>query len=295
MGATRRYRRRLQGRRQPKPSMMSPQEAVALVEHEIEAERARAGGPPAPAPITPATRERLARHKADLLDPAVTRQEDLDRIHNEFRDWVDTLPADEADAGHQALNEFIDGVSRGRPRREASPSRPLDDYSPAVAAILDEAMSADEPYWNVKLIHSDPQGPCDAPGCLEHHEPRKPGDSTHADFGYTHGLFERYGLPELHCPAYPAATVAEGFGLPYRAIGEILNATAARAIAGELTAGSTFELTSRSGDHQFHMNFLLGQPVERDQVSAYYADPAATVVPITWVVDRVDCAHEGHR
>jgi len=168
----------------------------------------------------------------------------------------------------------------------------IDDMSPEARVVLDEALSADEPYWNIKLVHHDPDGPCEG-GCKDHHGATRVGE-LHADFGYTVGLHERYGLPELHAPSRPALG-PEGFSVDYQTLGQVLNVAAARVVIAELCPGDTFELTASSGGHRFHMTWALGEPGPLEDCSAFQAHEDATCIPIVWVVDDVECLEDAHR
>jgi hypothetical protein len=171
--------------------------------------------------------------------------------------------------------------------------RCIDVMTPEARTVLDEALSAPEPYWNIKLVHHDPDGPCEA-GCPDHD--RRPGKAhaVHADFGYTVGLHERYGLPEVHAPAVPLVG-PPGYSIDYESLGQVLNVAAARCITGEIGPGDRFDLTASRGGHRFHMTWTLGQPGPLEDCSAFQAHADAACIPIVWVVDNVECLEDARR
>lgn len=179
-------------------------------------------------------------------------------------------------------------------RRPDGPGAAQDLRQPDSRACVDDMSAAAarwyrSPDWVVLLVHSDPDGPCDAPDCRDHHgHPAGPG-GVHADFGYTAGLHDRHGLPELHCPAIPAAGPA-GFTLGARSLSMVLTAAGARCAAGDLTPGGSFDLTASQAGHRFRMRFTLAAPVPPEDCSAFQANPDATVIPIVWGVHPdVEC------
>jgi hypothetical protein len=136
--------------------------------------------------------------------------------------------------------------------------------------------------WKVVMVHHDDKGVCDMCG------PRRGEGEDHADFAYSVGLHDRYGLPEVHCPAL--STDDPPLTLGFEALGETVNSIAVRMIAGELTAGSTLEFTAGDGHSTSLLRFTLGLPGAPAAVSALAADPEAMVIPVTWALVERECA-----
>ncbi len=154
--------------------------------------------------------------------------------------------------------------------------RPLDDTSAAVAALLRS------PVWKVVMVHHDDHGACDECG------PRPGQREPDADFAYSVGLHDWFGLPEIHCPAL--STDDPPLPLGFEALAELVNAIAARTIVRELAAGSILEFTAGDGHHRYLLRCTLGLPGAPEAVSAFVADPDAPVIPVTWALLESECA-----
>ena len=71
--------------------------------------------------------------------------------------------------------------------------------------------------WDVILVGQHVGQHCTGPNCTHgDHEDLPAGVEPFADFGYTVGLYDCFGLPEIHLPAYPDG---EGKPLPFAALG----------------------------------------------------------------------------
>jgi hypothetical protein len=152
--------------------------------------------------------------------------------------------------------------------------RPLEDgRSGAVDRLLRR------PPWKVMIVTPD-GGCCDecgTAGC---------GDPS-AYFGYTVGLFDLFGRPELHCPALSVDDPPSPLGV--ETLGAVLNDAAARVVTGEVGTGSSFEFTANDGHTRYLLRFALGAAVPPEDVTALMANPDATVIPIRWTVVATDC------
>lgn len=67
-----------------------------------------------------------------------------------------------------------------------------------------------------------------------------------------------------------------------------MNSIAARTIARELVAGSILEFTAGDGHHRNLLRCTLGVPGAPENVSAFVADPEASVIPVTWAAQRAE-------
>jgi hypothetical protein len=73
----------------------------------------------------------------------------------------------------------------------------------------------------------------------------------------------------------------------------LVNVIAARTIARELAAGSILEFTAGDGHHRYLLRCTLGFPSAPEAVSAFVADPEASVIPVSWALLESECACTG--
>jgi hypothetical protein len=143
--------------------------------------------------------------------------------------------------------------------------------------------------WQVMLIGQQVGQYCTAPDCDHRHDELPPGVEPFADFGYTVGLHDVFGLPELHMPAYP-----DGAGKPMKPdlLGATLNVLAATLIRGEQEPGDEIRLALC--EHQTVV-LSLGLPGPLEAVSAFQCSDGAECIPVRWRVEgsHADWADDG--
>jgi hypothetical protein len=130
---------------------------------------------------------------------------------------------------------------------------------------MTDTTSAERPDWQVLAVIDD--------------------DGHEAAFAYTIGLHEGHDLPELQCPARPAAGAGPDYVLSPRDLGHLLNDCARRCVTGELGPGSRLELAGDEG--RTLLVFRLGAPGPLEAAQAFQAHPDASVIPIGW--ELVEC------
>ncbi|MCH1868143.1 hypothetical protein [Nocardioides sp. CFH 31398] len=140
------------------------------------------------------------------------------------------------------------------------------------------------PTWMVQVVSDDVH--CSACcGSGDEPAPATPSDASPGAFAYTIGLHDR-GSPELHLWARPTEGDDPGADWSFSAqdMAQTLNELAELVLAGRLSAGSTHTESYDAGDAT--VTFRLGEAVEREQVDAFGADPAAVVLPVRWSLHR---------
>jgi hypothetical protein len=138
--------------------------------------------------------------------------------------------------------------------------------------------------WDVKLVGQRVGQYCSNPDCKDgHHEPLPPGVEPFADFAYTVGLFDVFGLPEVHLPAYPDG---DGKPVPPGVLGATVNLLAAELVRGHI--GADGELRVPLCEHRTVV-ITLGQPGPLEAVSAFQCSDGAECIPARW---RVEGGHQ---
>jgi hypothetical protein len=192
-----------------------------------------------------------------------------------------------------------------------TPDIDFDDFTDITELILeapvDEMGRDGKLFWQVNLVHNDPDGPCtchpDTDGTCRSERRRRQRmiGNTHTDFGYTDGLhawplgvdtdapeFEQgwrdagiTHLPELHLPAIPPGGGPPGFSLDSPSLADILNRAASVATMWEFPiTGTRFDLSATRDDHRLWMRFVVCSPTNPSEVSANRVADGATVTPI---------------
>lgn len=112
------------------------------------------------------------------------------------------------------------------------------------------------------------------------------GDDDAPAFGYTNGLHEFYGHPELWMGGV-AANDPLALEWCTTDIGIFLNQLAARVRDGEvLEPGTTHPVCVCNVG--LDLDFVVGEPIDRLEVEALLIDPAAQVLPVRWMANWVD-------
>jgi hypothetical protein len=134
--------------------------------------------------------------------------------------------------------------------------------------------------WRVLLVGRHVGQHCTGPNCKHSHEELPPGVEPRADFGYTVGLYDRFGLPEVHLAAYP-----DGEGKPFSTelLGATINMIATGMVNGVFCAGASQRIPMC--EHQTVV-ISLGLPGPLETVSAYQCTDGAECIPATWRIDK---------
>jgi hypothetical protein len=133
--------------------------------------------------------------------------------------------------------------------------------------------------WQVKLVGRHVGQYCTNPDCQHKHDELPPGVEPFADFAYTVGLFDLFGLPEVHLPAYPDG---EGKPLYPGLLGLTVNMIATGLVNGILCPGA--EQRVPMCEHRAVV-ISLGMPGPLDDVSAYQCSDGAECIPARWRIE----------